>query len=211
MAVIHRTTMSPTKLELLTAWLPTRPWYRDSDRTPELTKAGGFRLDDPTGAVGIEFMLVTDGAGPEARTYHLPLTYRGAPLDGADEALIGTSIHGILGQRWIYDGTRDPVAVAQIVALLTGRARPQAQSESDTPDPSVIVTVGELADTASELVSTTDGPSYTDIAVQGGAIAVLRHVLNTADAPDAANARVSVPWQLGDGSTARAVVLAMGA
>jgi hypothetical protein len=27
MAIIHRTTMSPGKLELLAAWLPAQPWY----------------------------------------------------------------------------------------------------------------------------------------------------------------------------------------
>ncbi len=27
MAIIHLTTMAPTKLELLTSWLPGRPWY----------------------------------------------------------------------------------------------------------------------------------------------------------------------------------------
>ncbi|WP_242659159.1 hypothetical protein [Thermostaphylospora chromogena] len=27
MSVIHRTTLKPNKLELLTAWLPSRPWY----------------------------------------------------------------------------------------------------------------------------------------------------------------------------------------
>jgi hypothetical protein len=26
---------------------------------------------------------------------------RGAPLDGADQALIGTSEHGVLGRRWV--------------------------------------------------------------------------------------------------------------
>ncbi|MGC5411428.1 maltokinase N-terminal cap-like domain-containing protein, partial [Streptomyces sp. DT225] len=56
MAVIHRTTLSPTKLELLTAWLPTRPWYAGST-SPSLVKSGGFRLDDPQGEVGIEFMV----------------------------------------------------------------------------------------------------------------------------------------------------------
>jgi hypothetical protein len=43
MAIIHNTTMSPGKLELLTAWLPAQPWYLDTGHKPELTKAGGFR------------------------------------------------------------------------------------------------------------------------------------------------------------------------
>ncbi|MGW3649547.1 maltokinase N-terminal cap-like domain-containing protein [Streptomyces sp. NPDC000878] len=138
MAVIHRTTMSPGKLELLTTWLPTRPWYVGTGRAPELTKVGGFRLDDPEGEVGIEFMVVTDASGKTPRSYHVPLSYRGAPLDGADEALVGTSEHGALGKRWVYDGTHDPVLVAQLISLLQGRTEAQAQSVSDTPDASVI-------------------------------------------------------------------------
>ncbi|MBT2441736.1 1,4-alpha-glucan branching protein [Streptomyces sp. ISL-36] len=138
MAVIHRTTMNPGKLELIASWLPSRPWYVRTERGPELSKAGGFRLDDPQGEVGIEFMVVTDGSGEDAVSYHLPLTYRGAPLDGAEQALVGTSEHGVLGRRWVYDGVHDPVLVAQLIALVEGRAEPQAQSESDTPDPSVI-------------------------------------------------------------------------
>ncbi|NED57703.1 1,4-alpha-glucan branching protein, partial [Micromonospora aurantiaca] len=43
MAVIHKTTMTPGKLELLAAWLPDRPWYTGTGREPELAKAGGFR------------------------------------------------------------------------------------------------------------------------------------------------------------------------
>lgn len=62
MAVIHRTTMSPGKLELLAAWMPSKPWYRGGD-APLLAKAGGFRIDDPEGEVGIEFMVVTDTSG----------------------------------------------------------------------------------------------------------------------------------------------------
>ncbi len=86
MAIIHDTTMSPGKLELLTAWLPAQPWYVGGGRAPR-----------------------------------------------------GTSEHGVLGHRWIYDGTRDPVLVAQLVALLQGAAEPQAQSVSNTPDPAVTV------------------------------------------------------------------------
>ncbi|MFJ5776963.1 1,4-alpha-glucan branching protein [Streptomyces sp. NPDC093094] len=133
MAVVHRTVLTPSKLELLTSWLPARPWYRGGAR-PELAKAGGFRLDDPQGEVGIEFMVVHDTAGPRPVTYLVPLTYRGAPLDGAGHALVGTMEHGVLGRRWAYDGCHDPVLVAQLTALFEGRAEAQDQNVSDAPD-----------------------------------------------------------------------------
>ncbi|MEU2778378.1 1,4-alpha-glucan branching protein [Streptomyces sp. NPDC007162] len=129
MALIHRTTLEPTKVELLSAWLPTRPWYH-GPAVPELAKAGGFRLDDPEGEVGIEFMVVTDGSA----AYLVPLTYRGAPLEGAEHALVGTMEHGVLGPRWAYDGCHDPVLTAGLLALIEGRTEAQAQSLTDTPD-----------------------------------------------------------------------------
>ncbi|QKW07223.1 1,4-alpha-glucan branching protein [Streptomyces sp. NA04227] len=135
MAVIHHTTMSPTKLELLTSWLPTRSWYAGT--SPEPVKAGGFRLDDPTDEVGIEFMVVRDAAAPGAPALLVPFTYRSAPLEGADTALIGTSEHGVLGTRWIYDGAHDPVLLGQLLAFALGRVPAQAQSVSDTLDPTV--------------------------------------------------------------------------
>ncbi|MEV2225645.1 1,4-alpha-glucan branching protein [Nocardia vinacea] len=206
--------MSPSKLELLTAWLPSRPWYRDGGRAPGLSKAGGFRLDDPAGAVGIEFVLVNDSAGPEPITYHVPLTYRDAPLDGAGDALVGTSMHGVLGQRWIYDATRDPVAIAQIVALLAGQAQPQAQSMSDTPDHSV-VSVGEFSSTATEFRSALDTPTHTAIAVGSDRSVRVERVLRPEPATPASDqtdaVRVTVPWQIGNGSTVRGLVLAIGA
>jgi hypothetical protein len=39
MAIIHDTTMSPSKLELLTSWLPVQPWNVDTGRERELAKA----------------------------------------------------------------------------------------------------------------------------------------------------------------------------
>jgi hypothetical protein len=136
-SIIYRTTLTPGKLELLSEWLPTRTWYRVTGRPPELVKAGGFRLDDPEGEVGIEFMVAIDGSGAQPVTYHVPMTYRGLPLDGADDYLIGSTEHGVLGRRWIYDGTRDPVLITQLVALIQGEAQAQAQSQSHTPDATV--------------------------------------------------------------------------
>lgn len=137
MAVIHHTTLIPTKLELLRTWLPAQDWFRGT-RTPELVAVGGFRLDDPAGEVGIECCLVTDTI--TAHTYHVPMTYRGAPLPDAHDTLIGTLEHGVLGRRWVYDGPGDPVFVAQALALLTGRAEAQDQQRDNTPDPDIDIT-----------------------------------------------------------------------
>ena len=168
MAIIHSTaTLSPTKLELLASWLPVQPWYLDRGREPELARAGGFRLDDPRGEVGIEFMVVTDGSGAGVGSYLIPMTYRASALAGADGALIGTAEHGVLGSRWIYDGVHDPVLVAQLVALIQGDAEPQAQSVSDTPDPTVIsepVTSGSL--TAIDSAVAASEPSGTVLRVE---------------------------------------------
>ncbi|WP_327117358.1 1,4-alpha-glucan branching protein [Nocardia sp. NBC_01730] len=207
MPVLYRTTMVPTKLALLSSWLPTRAWYR-GDGERELRKAGGFRLDDPDGEVGIEFMVATDHAGEQARTYHGPLTYRGSPLAGADEELVGTAMHGVLGKRWIYDAVRDPVAVAQIVAVLAGRTKPQAQSESGTPDPSVVVRAAETLVSTSEFGPAQEVLSYTDIPV-GQRVVRVRRLLNATGAPAEAcgSGHVPAPWRTAGGIAVRSVFL----
>ncbi|MFD6449551.1 1,4-alpha-glucan branching protein [Nocardia sp. NPDC060220] len=159
MAVIHQTTVTPSKRDLVAAWLPSRHWYLGT--TPCLDRVGGFRLDDPAGEVGIEFVLFVDGSGADQVLYQVPMTYRGAPLHGGDSALIGTAEHGVLGRRWIYDATRDPVAIAAVIDLLTGRATAQAQSLSDTTDPTVVVTPAGSAD--GNLGLAVDGVAHTDV------------------------------------------------
>jgi hypothetical protein len=167
MAIIHQTTMVPSMRDLLTSWLPGRPWYLGEGTSPRLAKAGGFRLDDPAGEVGLEFLVATHDCGDEVVVYHMPLTYRGAPLEGAEAALIGTGEHGVLGKRWIYDGTRDPVFVTQMFALLLGEAEPQAQSISDTPDPSVTRTLtGNVGRPPVQVLEVTEGTRRTDVVVR---------------------------------------------
>lgn len=83
-----------------------------------LTKVATFRLDDPEGEVGIETLLVREGEGP---VLQVPLTYRAAPLQGAEAALLGTMEHSVLGTRYVYDGVADPVYLAAVAsAALTG-------------------------------------------------------------------------------------------
>jgi hypothetical protein len=170
MAISHRSTLVPAELELLTWWLPGRTWYLGGTSVPVLVNAGGFRLDDPDGEVGLEFMAVTDSAGDEPVTYHVPLSYRGAPLPGGDGGLIGTAEHGVLGPRWIYDGTRDPVLVTQMFALLLGEAEPQAQGISETMDPSVARSIaGNTGALPVAFVSVRDEQRSTDITVRPAA------------------------------------------
>lgn len=115
MALIHRATLHPTKLELLSAWLPDRPWYTAG--SGDLERVAGYRFDDPAGAVGIETMLVRAGDGP---VHQVPLTYRDAPLPDGDAWLLGTAEHSVLGERWVYDGTGDPVYAAALASAILG-------------------------------------------------------------------------------------------
>ncbi|MEU6389044.1 1,4-alpha-glucan branching protein [Streptomyces sp. NPDC046939] len=152
MSIIHHTTLKPTKLELLTAWLPEQPWYEGSG-APELIRSGGFRLDDPAGEVGMEFMVVTDVSGARPVAYHVPLAYRGAPLpDAPGAALVGTLVHGVLGQRWVYDGARDPLVRAQLAALLRGEVPAHAQSVDGALDPTVHARLDPGAPASPEIV-----------------------------------------------------------
>jgi hypothetical protein len=204
MAVIHDTTLTPGKLDLLSAWLPSQPWYIGTE--PELRKAGGFRLDDPDGEVGIEFMLVGDGPV----TYHVPLTYRGTPLDGADQALMGTAEHGVLGRRWIYDGAHDPVLLAQLLALLGGGVEPQAQSMTDTPDPSVTRHLaGDGLPTVAGPADVVNGPDGTDLIVRTRSAGPLTLQVVRVLAPDRqsdtakALGHVTAGWRSPDGDQRR--------
>jgi hypothetical protein len=100
--------LTPGKLELLAEWLPSQDWFT-GDVGGGLVRVAAARFVDPDGAVGIETMLV--GAGDHV--FHVPLTYRGAPLAGGEAFLIGEMEHSVLGPRWVYDGTGDQVYRAE--------------------------------------------------------------------------------------------------
>ena len=211
MAFIHHTTLKPTKLELLTTWLPTRPWYQGGPATPELTKAGGFRLDDPEGEVGIEFMVATDASGPAPVAYLVPLTYRGAPLDGAEHALVGTMEHGVLGKRWAYDGCHDPVLLAELLALIEGRAQAMAQSITDTPDHEVTRSCTAATSMIETPLSTpTDTAVSTELHTADGKLLRVHRVPSpTPLPPEGVLGHVTGAWQATVDTRARAVFVTL--
>jgi hypothetical protein len=151
MAHLHWATLTPSKLELINAWLPTRPWSGGG----VVAKLGAYRFDDPAGEVGMEgFLLGRD----DGQVLHVPLTYRAAPLAGAEQYLVGTMEHSVLGPRWVYDACGDPVwAAALATAVLTGGTQAEELLEVD----------GELQPRAPSATVVGSG-SLTDLELGGG-------------------------------------------
>lgn len=118
MATIYRAELSPSKTEVLQGFLASRSWGEDG----ELEVLGAYRFDDPDGEVGVECHLVRVGE----TLFHLPLTYRPTPLEGAEEDLLTTMQHSVLGERYVYDGLADDLALDCFRRALCGR---QEQAE----------------------------------------------------------------------------------
>ena len=142
MAIIYGAVLNPTKQELLSAWLPKQSWFPPEADAADLECLGAYRFDDPAGVVGMEsHLLRLDG-----HIVHVPLTYRGAPLPGAEAGFVGTMEHSVLGDRWIYDATADPVyAAALAAAILQGIAGAEVFRDVDgtlEPVPAVVTVRG---------------------------------------------------------------------
>ena len=119
MAILYNVELSPGKIDLIEEWLPKQPWAK-IDPGAKLSRVSSFRFDDPAGEAGVEFHLVKAADGDDT-VYQVPLTYRGAPLAGAEEHLITEMDHPKLGHRWVYDGAADPVCVLETLrAIVTG-------------------------------------------------------------------------------------------
>ncbi|KAA1419860.1 hypothetical protein FE697_018315 [Mumia zhuanghuii] len=175
MALIHRAELVPGKLEILSSWLPSQPWF-PGGADGALERVGAYRFDDPDGEVGIETLLVRYPGGP---VLQVPLTYRAAPLAGAEAALIGTMQHSVLGDRWAYDGPADPVYVEAVrTAIATGGEQADELVEDDD---------GQLV--SRELTTFAHG-SGAD--VDPASALVVRRVVSGSDAVAAAGSAVLV-------------------
>jgi hypothetical protein len=186
MGIVHHTaTLSPTKQELVEVWLRSRSWAAGQKI---VGKVAEYRFDDPDGEVGVETILWRTDDDTVLQT---PLTYRAAPLDGAEAHLIGTTDHSVLGQRWVYDGCGDPVWAATLVdTIVTAGRQAQMFIEQDgqrVDVPPRMQVRGSGSDGSAPRVSSIDGVAGE------GAVTVV-----TADQVEIALARV-VGAPLGNG------------
>lgn len=133
-AEIYDAVLDPGKLDLLRGWVRGQDWFDgEADRLEQVT---AYRFVDPAGEVGMESFLLADGD----RTFHVPVTYRGERLDGADDALVGEMGHSVLGRRWVYDAAADPVYIAEVRRVISHRdtAADHLQVEDGTVTPSPV-------------------------------------------------------------------------
>lgn len=86
---------------------PTKPELLEAELGGPVEVVVSYRFDDPAGEVGVEAFVVRR----DAQLQHVVLTYRDAPLEGDEARLLSTMEHSELGQRWVYDGSTDPVAI----------------------------------------------------------------------------------------------------
>ena len=120
-AEIHDAVLTPSKIELLGAWLPRQRWF-GSKPPQELARC---RFVNPGGEVGIEMFLVRAGD----HIYHVPLTYRGSPLEVAESFLVGTMQHSVLGTRYIYDAVGDPAYALELARTIVDADHEAGQSK----------------------------------------------------------------------------------
>ena len=153
-AEIHEATMTPTKLELLAGWLPAQEWFvGDSE---DLERLASYRFVDPEGDVGIETILVRS----VGVTYQVPLTYRDEALEEADDSLIGTLEHSVLGTRYVYDAVGDPVYMVELMRVIhegDTEADLSRGEKSMTVEGSSIVPVSNAAGESMRVVRVLDG------------------------------------------------------
>lgn len=128
MADIYSAELNPGKLDAISIWLKEQDWAKDVDldRSP-LEAVSSYRFDDPNGEVGVEIHIVASGD----RVFQVPVTYRGAPLEGAEDFFLSEMTHSILGRRWVYAGIGDPVFQQCLDATITSAESSAVQYQVD--------------------------------------------------------------------------------
>jgi 1,4-alpha-glucan branching enzyme len=117
---------------LLEAWLPQQRWYPSKGSSVTLGRAGGLQLQDPSGTADLEVHFVSLESGDRLEILQVPLSLRREPDPAAERTLIGQATLPDGGERWVYDGTHDPVFIAAWLDFLQGgsTAGPESSAAS---------------------------------------------------------------------------------
>lgn len=127
MALIYDASIEPGKVDVATRWAGEQRWFAGDDADQPVEKIAAYRFDDPDGVAGFELLLLQRGE----TLFQVPVAYRPEPIDDAWAEPIATMEHSVLGTRYVYPATADPVFWRQLVhAVATGTG----QVEQHDPD-----------------------------------------------------------------------------
>lgn len=199
MAIIHKATLLPGKLDLL------REHLKNDDALfahvgDDLRQLGSYRFDDPAGHVGIETHVLTSASGA---VLQIPVVYRNEAFEGAEDAFLGTMEHSVLGTRWVYDACVDPIYAGELLrTILTGGSEVAEMIETPdgqvSRDPTVNVRGSGSGDSSPHVVAVSVERSGTDVHIATGEhVIVVPRVLSEGDAPAELHLRGS--WADRDG------------
>lgn len=194
MSDIYAAQLAPTKPEAVATFLSARLGTPVSPADVQLVTS--FRFDDPAGEVGCETHVArVDVPDHGELLLQVPLTYRGAPLDGApEEALVTTMEHSVLGDRWVYDATHDPIYATELLLAITdaGGGAEQFRVGSDGSRTQIVdglasvrgtgapaaatdaATGGAAAEDASQNPAVEEAEGSTIVRLRGAAVEVVR-------------------------------------
>ncbi len=183
MAIIYRAELTPGKQDIVTAWLARQPWSGVS-AGEDIELIGAYRFDDLEEQSGIETHLVRRSDGT---VLQVPLTYRGSPRVGSEDHLVAEMEHSVLGHRWIYDATGDPIYAAALAwTIVRGQAGAEQFLDLEgtlVPQTNTVVVHGFGDHSAQAPAITTANPTtgddpmwgpVTTVTTDGPALAVYR-------------------------------------
>jgi maltokinase len=116
--------------KILPEWISEQRWYGGKGRVPTLESRGVWTFRDEGWFARIETHLLVDRSGGTPALYQVPLTFRSAPLEGRENALIGTVEEN--GETfYVYDGPQDPAYAWALLRLILDENSAQIDEHSD--------------------------------------------------------------------------------
>ncbi|NIZ92991.1 aminoglycoside phosphotransferase [Kineosporiaceae bacterium B12] len=178
--------------QLLLDWAPRQRWYAHKGASARVLRVERAPLDE-SGVAQLLALTVASGEGDDVTStvYQVPLTFRHAPDEALQHALVGQLGAGQLAggdgsPAWVYDGPHDPTwtrALLTLVAAEEGAGSATFGAHGASADGGLPVPAGHRTKVLS------GEQSNTSIVVQAdeGAtplIAKVFRVLNAGDNPD---------------------------
>jgi predicted trehalose synthase len=100
-------------------WVVAQRWFSGDGSESRLRELASWSLPG-TDDVDARVILLVDEANTPPVLYQVPVTVRAWPLADADSALIASWPTSDAKQRFLYDGTHDPVFARQLLELIVG-------------------------------------------------------------------------------------------